>query len=193
MITRVGPDSLLIDVVFENGGKKITSPIILDTGASGPVTAYIDSKFAAKLGIKAGDPFPVNGVGGASLGWTGTIDKMSITDNPDCSLDNQQVVILDLGVAFRIQGAGLLGLEFIKRANMALEFTNESGYGNQVKIGCFGKPQKVVTIKYPGSPGAALLIPGAIQLVSFLGLAAASIYTILTTLNSNGVQAHKRG
>jgi hypothetical protein len=183
MITRVGPDSLLIDVVFENGGKKITSPIILDTGASGPVTAYIDSKFAAKLGIKAGSPFPVAGVGGGTLGWTGTIDRMSITDNPDCTLDNQQVVILDLGVAFRIQGAGLLGLEFIKRAKMALEFTDEPGYGDRVKIGCLGKPQKVVNIRYPGNPGAALLVPGLIQLGAILGFSVLSIYLVITSLN----------
>lgn len=178
MITKVGPDSLLIDVVFENGGKKITSPIILDTGASGPVTAYIDSKFAAKLGIKLGHPFPVNGVGGSSLGWKGTIDKLMISDNPDCVLTDQSVVVLDLGVAFRLQGAGLLGLEFIKRANMLLEFTPDT-----VKIGCLGKPPKLVTMRYPKSPGAEMAIPAVIQIGAFLGLSVASIYFIVTTLN----------
>jgi hypothetical protein len=176
VITRVGPDSLLIDVVFEHDGKTIKSPIILDTGASGPVTAYIDTKFAAKLGIKVGQPFPVAGVGGTALGWAGTINKLSIADNPDCVLTNQNVVVLDLGVAFRIQGAGLLGLEFIKRANMLLEFTQ-----NKVKIGCFGKPPKEVAILWPKSPGPAVFIPTIIQAIAFLGLGVTSIYLIVTS------------
>lgn len=180
MIKRVGPDSLLIDVDFENDGKKIRSPIILDTGASGPVTAFIDTKFAAKIGIKVGSPFPVNGVGGSALGWKGSIGKMSISDNPDCVLENQDVVVLDLGVAFRIQGAGLLGLEFIKRGNMVLEFARE-GTRDAIKIGCFGKPLKTVRMLYPKPFGAEVLIPGFIQFAALVGFTAYGIYLIATS------------
>ena len=176
MITRLGPNEFLIDVVFESGGKSVKSPVILDTGASGPIVAYLDSKFAANLGIKTGEIYPVTGIGGTTIGWKGKIDKISISDNPDCALENQEIVMVDLP-AFRAQGAGLLGLEFIKRTKMLLEFTPDT-----VKIGCFGKAPKSVKMLYPRGSGFEMFTALLIQIAALLGFTGVAIYLFFSTL-----------
>lgn len=138
MSQYLGRGLILTPVTFSYGGKSITAPVVVDSGAEG--FAAVDRPFAEKLGIPLTLAGFAYGVGGSTLSWNGKLDKMKLKDVPACSVDGVTVGVSDIPL-LRPNAVALLGLNFMSKTGATIRFA----------------PGKV-TMECPGGPGVDIPI-----------------------------------
>lgn len=167
----LGQGLILTDVIFQNAGKSIQAPVIIDTGAMG--FAAMDLPFAEKLGISRTLSGMVSGVGGSSLAWEGQLDGMSIKDLPKCAVGPVSIGVSDI-TAIRNNAVALLGVNFMEETGLSVKFGKDS-----VQVGCDASPQTLAIAIKPLSPGgAAGTGPGGIDMTT-LGIIGAVLGGVL--------------
>jgi len=131
-----------VDLEFQKGTRTTRARGIVDTGAEG--FAFVDNSLAFDLGLKQeGAPVPYVGVGGdTKLGFKSGIDRMTILDNPDCSLGRLNVLVGDMSRLSDIRV--LVGEDFLKSVGATLELT-EAG----VSIACQKGVKVPIAEKWP--------------------------------------------
>ena len=92
-------------------------PFVVDTGANQSV---VSDEIAAKLGLKVGDPQPLNGVAGVQM--TPTVSA-SLQFGARAAHD----VTLSVLPAASIGGPGMLGLDQLDGARLTLDFRPRAG------------------------------------------------------------------
>jgi hypothetical protein len=147
MSAYLGRGLILTDMTFEYGGRSVTAPVIVDSGAEG--FAAIDKPFAEKLGMPLRLAGLTYGVGGSTMAWQGDINKMSFKDVPGCKLENITVGVSDIPL-LRPNAVALLGLRFMGETDMLIRFGKESV---KMKCGDLG-PEVSVPIKALSAPGS---------------------------------------
>lgn len=170
----LGQGLILTDVIFQNAGKAIQAPVIIDTGAMG--FAAMDLPFAQKLGLSRTLSGMVSGVGGSTLAWEGTLDGMSIKDLPKCSVGQVSIGISDIPT-IRNNAVALLGVNFMEETGLSVKFGKDT-----VQVGCdaAGTQTLKIPIKALSASGGGAGGGGDIfSDMSILGIAAAAIGGLL--------------
>lgn len=155
-----------VDLEFQKGNRTTRARGIVDTGAEG--FAFIDNSLAYDLGVQGGGtPVPYVGVGGdTKLGFKTPIDRMTILDNPDCSLGRFDVLIGDMSRLSDIRV--LVGEDFLKSVGATLELT-EAG----VSIACQKGAKVPIAEKWPRE----VIVLAAGFGVAFVAIAAVFLLT----------------
>jgi len=132
MAMQLMKGAILIDVAFQTEAGIQTAPMVLDTGAEG--FGVIDTDFAKKLGVPLTGGMPVSGVAGTATAYDVYLKQISLKGVPDCVIDDKsgtlRMLALPLGPLFRKNAAGLLGLDFMRKAQMTIEFPPAGPYGS---------------------------------------------------------------
>lgn len=121
------------------GGRSVDAIALHDTGAE--TYAFIDESIASVLGLTRGDAVAYSGIAGDSVGFKSEVSRVSILDNPDCSLDKVPVIVGRVTVP-NVQV--LIGEYFMRSVGMVTEITEDG-----TRISCKKGPKIAVSQPIP--------------------------------------------
>jgi len=121
-------------------GKSVDAIALFDSGAE--TYAFLDTSIAKKLGLPQGEAQGYSGIAGSDVGFKSSVDSLSLSDNPNCSISGNVPVLV--GTVTVPNVTLLVGEYFIKDTKMVTDFSTGS-----MVTSCRGGPSIVVTQPIP--------------------------------------------
>lgn len=129
-----------VNVTLQNGSRSVDVVALHDDGAD--AFAFIDPSIATQLGLTLGGSISFSGVTGGATGFNSTVSKITVKENPDCSVVNAPVIVGPVSVP---NVSMLLGQHFMQSVNMVTTINTDG----TVTLGCKKGPSIAISEPIP--------------------------------------------
>jgi predicted aspartyl protease len=108
-----------VNVQVTYKGKSVNAIALYDSGAE--AYAFLDTSIAQQLGLSQGEAIGYSGIAGSSVGFKSTVDSLTLSENPNCSVTKNVPVLVGQVTVPNV--TLLIGEYFIKATGMDTDFS----------------------------------------------------------------------